>query len=210
MKIYVCHHLPLTDRYDPMIAQLDKYNYNYEFMTHHPTGSDLDMFNKNMHSSECSLVANHLECFKQIAESDEDYSLILEDDAIFAEDFNTKLAPYLSELPSDFDLFFIGGGCGLNMENINDKRIVYFRPPRYNCTRGTAAFFVSKAGAKKINKYLMENPQINKPMDHWLNNAGKRLRLCVYWAEPTIIHQGSETPQYKSSLKPVRYKSDRK
>ena len=141
MKIYVCHHLPLKERHGPMLEQLDKYNYKYEFMTHHPTGSELDIFDKNLHSSECSLAVKHLECFKQIAESDEDYSLILEDDAIFSDDFNTKLESYLSQLPDDFDLFFISNGCGHNMEHVNDTRIVYHRPSHYNCTRGTRCIF---------------------------------------------------------------------
>lgn len=210
MKIYVCHHLPLKERHGPMIEQLDKYNYKYEFMTHHPTGSELDIFGPNLHSSECSLAVKHLECFKQIAESDEDYSLILEDDAIFSDDFNTKLDSYLSQLPDDFDMFFISNGCGTHIA-YNKKNNIYNRLVNgKGCTRCTDAYFASKSGAKKINQYLIDNPQIDRAVDHWLNLVGKELNLRVYWGEPTIVHQGSETSQYRSSLNGKRHKSDRR
>jgi GR25 family glycosyltransferase involved in LPS biosynthesis len=210
MRVFVCHHLPLVDRRGPMTKQLEKYNLRYEYVTNHPTALELKMYPPRMHTAICSCGMKHRECYNRIAESTEDYNLILEDDAVFGDDFDKNLAEYLSQLPEDFDMFFISHGCGTHMK-YNNKNNVMRRNiySRFGCTRGMDAYFVSNNCAKKLNQYFKENPMINEPADGLINTVARKLGLVVYWGEPTIVHQGSETSMFNSSLAHVRRHSDR-
>ena len=40
---------------------------------------------------------------------------------------------------------------------------------------------------------------INMPSDWWLNKVIRDLKLEIYWMEPTIVTQGTQTGKYKSS-----------
>ena len=50
-----------------------------------------------------------------------------------------------------------------------------------------------------FNNINIENT-INHPIDFWLNNIIKILNLNIYWAEPTIISQGTQCGIFKSSI----------
>ena len=38
-------------------------------------------------------------------------------------------------------------------------------------------------------------------IDHWMNKVARDNNLKYYWAEPTIVTQGSEKKVYESSLR---------
>ena len=40
---------------------------------------------------------------------------------------------------------------------------------------------------------------INMASDWWLNQVIRDLKLEIYWMEPTIVTQGTQTGKYKSS-----------
>ena len=45
----------------------------------------------------------------------------------------------------------------------------------------------------------MKINNINLPLDWWLNEVIRDLKLEIYWMEPTIVTQGSEKGKFKSS-----------
>ena len=56
-------------------------------------------------------------------------------------------------------------------------------------------YLVIKNCAEKLCNYIDNidsSSLVNSETDHWLNKAGKELDLVVYWAEPTIVLQGSQ------------------
>ena len=55
---------------------------------------------------------SHIEIYKTISESKDDYGLVLEDDSIPDEKFNNNVHDYLNKLPREFDLFYISPGKG--------------------------------------------------------------------------------------------------
>jgi hypothetical protein len=60
---------------------------------------------------------------------------------------------------------------------------------------------ITKKTAEKIVNYFNSVDNIDSPIDHWLNVPIKELNLKVYWMEPNIVKQGSETNVYKSSIR---------
>lgn len=44
------------------------------------------------------------------------------------------------------------------------------------------------------------NDKINLPIDLWLNKVIKDNKLKVYWSEPTIVSQGSQTGLFELSI----------
>lgn len=71
------------------------------------------MFDK-LPNSHYAITLSHFSAYKTISDF-HDYGLILEDDAILDKDFKTKLYKYISQLPNDYDMLFIGDGCGLHI-----------------------------------------------------------------------------------------------
>ena len=57
------------------------------------------------------------------------------------------------------------------------------------------------AGAKKIIAYVESLPlgSVGENIDLWLNQVIRKLDLKVYWLEPTLVTQGTQTGAYQSS-----------
>lgn len=49
--------------------------------------------------------------------------------------------------------------------------------------------------------YNYNKEKITKPVDHWMNEVFKHIDLNVYWLEPTIVTQGTQSGKFKSSLR---------
>jgi UDP-glucose 4-epimerase len=128
---------------------------------------------------------------------------------------------YLSQLPEDYDMLFIGNGCNLHIPNniIQSNKYIYFKNnipidcqldiKNWNVNWGigvarcTDSYLISKKCAQKILNYfnnIKVESSINHPIDFWLNNIIKILNLNIYWAEPTIISQGTQCGIFKSSI----------
>lgn len=215
ININIVHYTPLKNRYKNMKKQLDKYGYKYNFITNFDreniTEEQFNKFDDKLLKSKgglakCANFLAHLECFKMIENSPYKYNLILEDDAILEENFDSKLKLYLSQLPSDYDLLYIGTVCNLHIpkNKLKKNKFIYYKDrepdPRpgnipdwggLGATRAADSYFISKKCAKKLNIYFKNKNNIDKIIDHYTNFIIRELKLNVYWAEPTIVKQGS-------------------
>lgn len=201
-KIFVVHYDKLVGRKTNMLSQLKQLNLECEFVSNYGkdtlTDEDKKPF-KNLSDGEISLTLHHIECFKIVAEK-YDYALILEDDAILHKKFSTILDCYIKLLPDNWDMLFIGNGSKLH---VNSKLII---PGKYiykmNSTRCMDSYLISNKCAKLILQRLNQpNYTIISPVDWWLNHVIKNNNFNVYWSEPTIVKQGSETGLFKSVLR---------
>lgn len=222
LMIYLIHYTPLKERKQ---FQLEQLNYlsleNIVFIENYDKENlsieDLIKFDKKKISlGKISLFRKQLYTMELIQESKFDYNLILEDDAILDKDFASKLTLALKQLPEDYDMLFLGDCCNLHIESskIKPDQFIYLKcreptaPASKGASRCTDSIIVSKECAKKIcntyknmNVSISEN-RINLPIDFWLNNIIRDLELNIYWMEPTIVTQGTETKngKFKSSL----------
>lgn len=218
---YVIHYTPLKERKQFLLNEFNKHSLIYHFIEDYDrenlSDEDLKIFdtkfnyfnNISMSKSQCGITLSHINAYKKIMNNEYKYSLIIEDDVILDDKFGDKLNKGLEQLPDDYDMLFIGNGCNLHIP-LNKRRPDKFiykkcREPTdwggLGGTRCTDSYLVSKKGAKKLMSYIskLKEGAINIPIDWWLNQVIQDLKLEIYWMEPTIITQGTETGKYKSS-----------
>jgi hypothetical protein len=210
MKIFVLHYSKLIERKQNILEQFKRHNItDYEFIELFDKDSILDRY-KNLfvpkyRLSMVSLILKHFWVYKEISIK-YDCALILEDDAILADNFVEILDKYMAELPADYDMLFIGNGCNLHIPNIPDKYIYEkcLHPTSWGgdgASRCSDSYIVNKKCAIKLNEYISHlNYKINISSDFWINKAARDNNLKVYWSEPTIVSQGTENGLFKTSI----------
>jgi glycosyl transferase family 25 len=187
-----------------MLNEFKKHNIdtdNVEFIETYDrevlTKEDLNRFVK-ITNSEISLFLKHIEIYRKIVD-DTGITLVFEDDAVFVDNFKYLLNDYLINLPENFDVIFACESSNLHIfGNVINK--YYYS---YNCSRGTGFYIINNKCIRKIlDKF--EQDSVNKisyAIDWYFNKIIPELNLSVYWTEPTIVYQGSETGLFKSSLR---------
>jgi GR25 family glycosyltransferase involved in LPS biosynthesis len=213
MKIYIVHYDKLIKRKIYMNYQLKNNNLVCEYVSNYGkdklTQQDRKMF-RNISDSEISVCLHHIECFKRIANDTYDYALILEDDALLCNNFKIILDKYISELPENWDMLFIGDGCNLHISNylLRENVNIYLKDNNESkqgglgATRCLDSYLITKKCAQKIiEKLKLPNYTILCPADHWLNHVIRNNNFNVYWSEPTIVTQASEKNLYSSSIR---------
>jgi hypothetical protein len=210
MKTYIIHYTSLKDRRVHMERLLSD-----EWILEDPefiveadrealTAANLANFGGNLlKSADKSVILKHIAAWKKI----ETISLIFEDDVMLAPNFSDTLSKYVSALPSDFDLLFIGSGCGLHIQKqyISSTENIYpkcLEPTSWGgdgATRCTDSYVISSKCAALFAADLAR--PITKPIDFYMNDLCRKYKCKVYWAEPTIVSQGSETGLFEVSAR---------
>ena len=212
IKIIVLHYSKLVDRKAHILQQFAKYNItNFEFIEKFDKDEIMEeqskMFSPTYKKPSMSLHLKHFYAYKEIA-TNYDSALIFEDDVILDDNFIDKLNNYITQLPNDFDMLFIGNGCNLHIESnkLSPHKNIYEKClyPTYwggnGATRCTDSYIVSKKCAVKLCEYINQlKNKIDLPIDFWLNTAARDNNFIVYWAEPTIVSQGSENGKFNPS-----------
>lgn len=211
MKTFIIHYLKLVNRKQHILTQLANQNIsNYEFIEIDRDSlpqENLQIFEQGYNKAQIAICLSHFYAYKSIAEKC-DFGLILEDDVILSPMFSHNLQVYIQNLPNDFDMLFIGNGCNLHIPWWKKKRgkFIYKKFHKSTCwggqgaTRCADSYIVSNAFAKRflheINNY---NSKINLPIDLFLNILLKQMNANIYWAEPTIVTQGSQNGMFMQS-----------
>jgi len=226
MKIYICHYYKLAERIEYLKNQFKEKNINYEVVCGKDRNELKDQdysifstnpdYNKNrsdysttrgnyniLNSSESGVAANfltHIEIWKKISIGADKYSLVLEDDAVFVDNYDEYWNHAINTFPDDLDIAYLNEGCGFTIENkLGLKRSS--DKIWYKCdikeTRTCCSYIISKNFCKKLLNNLYP---IVLGVDHELNYLQKKLNANVYWTAPAIFYEGSGS-KYKSSLR---------
>ena len=208
MKTYVLHYSPLIERKQHIEKYVKEYNLDSVFIDRYDKESltidEIKQFSNALGLSTISLAKKHIEAWRL---STDRYQLILEDDAILDDDFINKLNSYISQLPKTYDMLFIGNGCNLHIPKymLIDGRNVYIKsnyPTMWGgdgATRCADSYLITDSCAKRLTDYVNGCGIIDLPVDWFMNRICRELDLEVYWAEPTIVQQGSEIGLFKFS-----------
>ena len=188
MKTFILHYSPLILRKQHILSEIQKHKLNGFFIE---VENGPGVFHE-LQQASVSLFYKHIETWRQIVDGSDDFSLVLEDDAVLDDKFVPKLDNYIAQLPTNFDMMFIGNGCDLHLDippgTIGSKQ----------STRCTDSYVISKTCAAKLLKHA--RAIIDLPIDHWLNERARGLNLMIYWCEPTIVSQGSENGLFQSCI----------
>ena len=211
MKIFVIHYKKLINRKLHILEQFKKYNItDYEFIEidrDELYEQNICMFQENYSKSQIAISLSHFYAYKQISEKYEN-GLIFEDDIILSDDFINTFNKYITQLPNDYDMLFLGDGCKLHIEkhNLIPNKYIYEKS-LYPTTWGgdgagrcTDSYLVNKKCATKMCEYTDKLLyKINLPIDWYLNVVARDNNLKVFWAEPTIVTQGTQNGLFQSS-----------
>ena len=231
VKIFICHYTPLVERRDSLQAQLDEYGLtNVEWVTEkdlvgldlkdYYDGSEERLKKRNetafksfnygsqpQLTKACTeLTTQHVLAYKRIVEQDLQSAVVFEDDVILGKNFAARLEQYMEELPSDWDIFYFGGGHSSSLrskmsfsERIRcwrGKQHVFRRENRQS--RWTDSYLVNRKAAETLLTTVIP---FSYPIDWELNYQQAIHEMNIYWGEPTISKQGSGRGVYESSLR---------
>lgn len=210
MKVFVIHYKKLSDRKDSILQQFIKHNItDYEFIEvdrDELQEQNISMFEENYSNTQIAILLSHFCAYERISSSYGN-GLIFEDDVLLDDSFMDIFNKYITQLPEDYDMLFIGDGCNLHIEKdklVSDKNIYEkcLYPTWWGgdgASRCCDSYVVSKKCAEKLCEYINNlTYKINLPIDWWLNVAARDNKFKVYWAEPTIATQGSENGTFTS------------
>ena len=207
IKIYVIHYKKLTERKEYLLKQFEREKItNYEFITidrDQLTESDLSPFQDNFSKPLIANLLSHMHAYKQISKNSYEYNLILEDDVILCDNFSNIIHSYIKQIPLDYDAVFIGDGCDIAEHHVNPSLIrrncnIYKYHGENKCKCTDSYMISSKCADKLINYFYSFGNKINEPIDYFLNNPLKTSN--VYWAEPTLVKQGTIIGLFHSSV----------
>jgi glycosyl transferase family 25 len=219
LKIFVLHYSKLTRRKEYIIQQFKLHGItDYEFIEKFDkdtiTDDECHEFSREYvtkRRAELSLHLKHIYLYRLIVRENYDQVLIFEDDVILSNGFLDKLSLYMKQLPTDYDMLFIGDGCNLHIprNQLKPEQYIYekcLHPTAWGgngAAKCTDSYIIHQRCAKKICDYIAatsSTKKIDQPADWWLNEVARDLVLKVYWAEPTIVTQGSQNGVFQRSL----------
>jgi len=141
-----------------------------------------------------SMLIEHLFIYDDIIAKNINTAMIIEDDIIFCDDFSNKLARYMNQLPSDWDVFYPAAICDIHIPQSDPNKNVYLRLDRN--TRSSFFFIIRKEAVRKIRSTFLP---FTLPIDFELIYQYQLHNLNVYWGEPSLAEQGSLTGLFKST-----------
>jgi GR25 family glycosyltransferase involved in LPS biosynthesis len=197
--IYIVHYTPLIERKAYLLqkfkeAGITQFTFCEKYDRNTVTKETISQYTNNSQlrlPGVCITIA-HIEIYKEILEKGYTRCLILEDDAILCNDFFTLLNAYNKMLPDSFDMGSINNGCNMHIKNIDSSTIWYPAP----ITRTCCAYIISSHCCAKLLSSIVP---FQKVIDHELNYQIAKLDLQMFWAEPTLVIDGSEFKHYPRS-----------
>lgn len=217
-RICIAHYTPLLRRKEFLVNQFDKHGIvDYEWFEQEPTleefaelyddspklwelkvrlGYDHATPYRRLNKSDISLLYKHIMIWKYMVDNNIETCLVLEDDVIFAEGFINDFNFNLHITPKDWDLIFIGSGCGLRIpaHQIKPHSIAYKK--EHPASKCSDSYIIKKDAAVKILTNII--PFV-LPIDFELNYHMAIHDMNVYWWEPPIVKQGSECGVFDGS-----------
>jgi GR25 family glycosyltransferase involved in LPS biosynthesis len=220
IKTFIVHYKKLVERKTLISSQLKSNGMEAEFVEQYERGNlreeELGIFDRrkkygffgpSLPPVQMAITLSHLYAYRQIAEG-HPIGLILEDDARFDDKLGENIAERMAQLPKTWDMLFIGDGCNLHIPAseiiLGQKVYLKSREPTSwggdGATRCTDSYIITNSCAAKLVEYSrQEDRKIRLPVDWWLNQAIRDLRLEVFWSEPTFVTQGTQSGLYDTS-----------
>lgn len=164
-------------------------------------------YNRKLKYSEISLWYKHYVAYSNIIDLEDELFLVLEDDVIFDVSVFNQIESLT--LPFDYDICYLGNGCGLYPSKEEGKTYqTDFGIKTYPTHLDNKMFYETDFGVKATDsylitkeacKFLLKYKQINWPTDYHINKFNNN-PLKIYWTEPPLFIQGSQNGTYERSI----------
>ena len=160
-----------TDRMEKLAPQLEKLDIQYERFSA-VDGKQLGI------DPIVAGLQSHLQIMKQIAGQ---RVLILEDDALFVDDFNEKFEKVIQTLPEDWDIFYLGA---LVPKEVGLVRMVNRNWGIQVLTTGSQAYCINPS---RLEYFINKLEDYNYYIDVGLRDFAKDLK--AYITQPNLVVQ---------------------
>lgn len=219
-KTYIIHCKKLIDRKKHMLEQMLSNEFtNYEFYEEYDADELNENFIKDIYNTdvnmqkykmklwssggtarilrreEVSLTYKFYKVFEKIAFGQDESAIIFEDDVILSSDFESSFKMYCTELPSDYDAVFFGSGANLHIQTEDQKHCYKKSHP---ATRCADSFMITKKACQQLVKTYLPFSLCSDWEIAW---QMARHNQNIYWFEPSLVKQGSETGLFQSTLR---------
>lgn len=203
-KIYISHCHKFTDRYkyiteiaenhfffknktEIIISSEEKDSYYLQNNSYTPS-----LGHWNMRDVVVINAEQFFALFERIANSDNEIVMILEDDFILTQNFDSIIQEYMNNLPNDFDIIFLNTCCNM-VPTHNHPVNKYFYEE--NSSRGACSIVITKNACKKLLNFR----KYWSPIDWHLFYIKNDANLKYYWGHPELFIEGTSNLYYKPS-----------
>ena len=204
--IYVLNVKKFTERRAFMEKQLAKAGLQAEFIfdwdTDELTDEIIERYfakNNNLSAAQKSCALKHITALQKVAENNSVFNLILEDDAVFAKEFNLGLQHALtqSEQFVEDKVIYIGSGGNFFTPKSQRKHGQYL----YIGARGrfTDSYIIDSVTAQKRLDWITAH-KISDPIDNQFDKIDKQLNIKIVWLEDPVVEQGSKNGLFDSAI----------
>lgn len=139
----------------------------------------------------CTL--EHYKTFEYIyLNTNYEHVLILEDDVCFNDDFLNKLNFFEQNIPTDYDICYIGSGCNLQLPYETEK---LFGKHPLRQSKCSDSYIINRNTLKKIVETILP---FYSAIDWDLNYIQQLHEMNVYWSTNPLTFQGSQHGKYTS------------
>lgn len=149
MKVFLINLKRRPDRLAEVTKECEKHSIYFELIEAVDGHIAFPEANRRIIQAALGCHASHILALKEALKYDEN-CLILEDDAVFSDDFKAKVKKVFAELPTSWDIFFLGGSPLLENAFINYKPTLKIA----NNVLCTHAYIVNKNSIKKLIDFL--------------------------------------------------------
>lgn len=133
---------------------------------------------------------SHLNIWKTIIDRNLGMATIFEDDTIFSEDFNRIFNKIQEEVPTDFNIIWLGGLMGPNIKDSRNKHISENIAIKHTDTQANCAFgyILSKKGATILCNYAKTEFRGNLGVDTFMYEFFTKNNDIQHTVSPFICH----------------------
>lgn len=203
--IYVLNVKKFTQRRLFMEQQLARFSMEAEFIfdwdadeltdaliEQYFTGNDLSR-------AQMSCAMKHITALQKIAAANNHFNLVLEDDAVFTDDFLQGLQNALQQSHQfqGHKVIYIGSGGNFFTPKSQRVKGQYL----YIGSKGRFAdsYIIDSQTAQKRLDWIAKN-KISKPIDNQFEFIDKQLDIKILWLEDPVVEQGSKNGLFDSAL----------
>ena len=209
LPIYIISVAHFEERHESIYSQLAVFSLKPEFIWEYDADSLTDVDRKRcegevLPDKSISTVLKHIEAQHRLLESDFDWCLVLEDDAILPSDFANKMERVLSLVDGleEACLVFLGGTDNrLDSRFFNSGSMTLLESPMTTAE----AYLLNRRGCRERLKWL-DAHTIDRPADHFLKALDQKLGITQFRVSEPFVSQGSITGRFKTSLDTSRAK----
>lgn len=204
-RIYLINVRAFTERLQHATAQLARFGLTAEVIHEWDIVDWTDEIDQQFFSAgdvspaQKSCAMKHVVALQRIAAQHEGYGLVLEDDVVLADNFETGVAAALAEAAQHAQPHVIFIGCGGNFYTPRSQR----RPGQclYPAKRGrfTDSYLID-ARAAKMRLDWIDQHRISKPIDNQFDEMDRALNISMLWLEDPVVEQGSKRGLFTTSI----------